>query len=379
MAIFDVASIKNAKLQAFRGSVLEFNGGVVFDQGEPGQKNMLRQTRYWEPCDSFQAEKSDSFRLPGSYIYGGPIYNHFGHFMSEMVHRIVRGRNIWSGCKFLFVTAKGAPSSKDYLPSYIKEILNFAGIADNEYDIISEDCTVEHLLVVEAGSDFGGGPKAGYLDELAAWGAGRISADKDAAKRLFVSRARIKQGGFFLGETYIEQWLASAGFLAFHPEKFSFRDQLQAYLSAENIIFSEGSACHGAELLGADSIGRCLVLTRRASHQEIFSRVLQPRSKEFQSHIVGRDLGTALVRTESNTPLPEFSVSLIDPVVIRQSLEEFGCPITERFDIEAYEHAAQGDLDAYIDHYEKNPSDIITPALIEEVLAKFAAEKHHLK
>ncbi|MFG1230224.1 glycosyltransferase 61 family protein [Xanthobacter wiegelii] len=379
MSFFEVASIKNAKIQAFRGSILEFKGGVVFGQECPSIKNMLRQTRYWEPCDSFDENVSASINLSGQFIYGGPIYNHFGHFMSEMVHRIVRARRIWGGGKVLFVTSKGASNSKNSLPYYIRDILKFLDLTSDEYEIVSEDCVVEDLLVVEAGSDFGGGPKVGYVDELAAWGAGRFSADKDAPRRLFVSRSGIKQGGIFLGESYLEDWLSSAGFTAFHPEKFSFSDQIEAYRSAESIIFSEGSACHGVELLGASSLGRTLILNRRHSHEEIFARVLRPRSAEFQSHVIGSDLGTALVRAESKIPLYEFSVSLIDPDLITKIIDEFGYPVPDRFDINQYSQAAEADLYSYIDYFNKNPSDLISISLADEVRSKFYEEMSRLR
>ena len=95
-----------------------------------------------------------------------------------------------------------------------------------------------------------------------------------------MSRSALPGTGL-LGERYVEQVLAQAGFNVIRPETMSLLDQMRAYRAAEVVVFAEGSACHGVELLGTEMLGTAIMLARREDHMEVFRRVLQPRSRRY--------------------------------------------------------------------------------------------------
>jgi hypothetical protein len=63
-------------------------------------------------------------------------------------------------------------------------------------------------------------------------------------------------------------------------------------LPPEVLVFPEGSACHGTELLGQSALNRCYFISRRETHFDIFRRVLSPRSKEFKSLVQSMPVGS---------------------------------------------------------------------------------------
>lgn len=372
---FGHVTLSNAKVQAFRHPVLHFVGGVVFDDPERADTRPLRHTRYWVPCDSFTGNIEYNNRLSGRFIYAGPVYNHFGHFMSEMVHRILLGKTLDPGGTLLFVNALNEPVAFDGLPPFIRRILQFFGLSGSDIQVICEDTLVDELLVAEAGSDFGGGPKPGYTDVLANFTPSRIAELVPGApdhRNIYVSRSRIKHGGSFLGERYIESWLESAGFCILHPEELPFEQQVGRYAGAKNVVFSEGSACHGTEVLGTAAMGGCILIGRRPSHQEIFSRVLKPRSQSFRNVVAGVDLGTAVARAGSGAPLAEYSVSLVNPPILVDVLKDAGLAPNIAFDVGLYLEEAERDLEAYLAYHDTRPSRLFEPLRSHALLERFA-------
>ncbi|MFG1269473.1 hypothetical protein V5F40_16065 [Xanthobacter sp. DSM 14520] len=195
---FRAKRIQNARVQAFRHPLLSFNGGVVFDDPNDKENIFLRHTRYWKPVDRTDYTLDFSNFVAGSYIYGGPIYNHFGHFMSEMIHRITLARILNPGQKIVFVAPPTTLSKIPDPPKYIEAILNFIGVNRSDYIVVNVDSTIEELFVIESGSDLGGGPKPYYADFLR--DNYRIKdldgfKYKYGGKKMFVSRSRLNHGG----------------------------------------------------------------------------------------------------------------------------------------------------------------------------------------
>ena len=189
---------------------------------------------------------------------------HFGHFMAEMVHRILPARLRGLRFPLVFVSTRGwnpHPSFGDF-PGFAKEVLAFLDVRPDEVRVVNRNTVVERLHVIEAGSDLVGGPKPGYLDALAGWCGPRLDAlhgDTAQPRLLYVSRSALPPQGMVLGEAWFERQLEAEGFTVFRPEEWRFAPQLDHYRKAEAVVFPEGSACHGTELLGARNrrVGVC--------------------------------------------------------------------------------------------------------------------------
>jgi hypothetical protein len=85
--------------------------------------------------------------------------------------------------------------------------------------------------------------------------------------------------GHFLGEQYLESLLVKSGYTLFTPENLSLVEQMRQYLEADVVLFAEGSACHGVELLGKINATSYLI-PRRKHAASVFIDLL---SKHFLS------------------------------------------------------------------------------------------------
>lgn len=348
--------ITDAQIQAFNLPPVApppsgFNGGLVMGESDSDKK--LRQTRYWAPVDRFSQDATYTRHLEGDYAYAGLTYSHFGHVMSEMVHRIVPSLKHRDNPNWLIVSTHGHPVNEwEKLSSWIKPIYSFLGLGPENVTILTENTTVSNLSVVEQGSDFGGGPKPGYLDLLAEYTHGRLDRlHKNDARpeKIYVSRSHLNAAGGILGERYLEQAFAREGFIIYRPEQDFLPVQMDHYRKAEIIIFGEGSACHGVELLGTDSLKQCIFINRRKSHFDIFRRVLQPRAAEFLAFSETRMLGSAAADPSNGAPMEHLGVSVFDLDALVEFFRSNGIARLEAISKSEYFAAAEADLFSYLE------------------------------
>lgn len=282
--------IDNAMIQAFKGlPELNFHGGVVLQSPE---QQRFRQIRYGTPCDMFDDCTMPKDFLAGTYAYAGPVTNHFGHYMAEMPHRILHAKKHFNPDKWLFIAQqKSTQTSYHSLPPTVREVVHFFELPLNNIEVVNKNIYVKKLLICEQGSALGSGPKSYYLDalsEYSSWKLNQLFKDNTSHKKVYVSRSNILTGGIFLGEKYLEQLLEQEGFYIFRPEKFPLLQQMNLYRKADKVVFAEGSACHGLELLGREVINSCYFFARRKNSIELFKQTLEPRCHEL-SHLEATD------------------------------------------------------------------------------------------
>ena len=163
------ATILGAKIQNLSSppAYEAFRGGVVLGTGDLEKR--LRHSRAGVIADGFAdgfaPDVEYSHRIKGEWVYGGFIYPHFGHFMSEVVHRIVASRLLHPGVKFLFAGgwSPEPTSTIEQVPTALRDILQLLEIDGSNAIVVNQPAIVDRLHVVEQADDLGGA-KDGYLD-----------------------------------------------------------------------------------------------------------------------------------------------------------------------------------------------------------------------
>ena len=94
-----------------------------------------------------------------------------------------------------------------------------------------------------------------------------------------VSRAGIAQrgGGGHAGESYLIGLLRSKGVTVLDPGQADLSVQMAAYAGAVRLIFAEGSALHGRQLLGR--VAQDIDVLRRRPGKVMAQAQLQPRCR----------------------------------------------------------------------------------------------------
>jgi hypothetical protein len=161
------------------------------------------------------------------------------------------------------------------VPPFMKAVWDWFGV--EEPRLVNGPTLVKDLLVEPQVEQLGGpGPSSQDLDQLDDHVDRRLGPLR-RIRAAFVSR--VGQVGRVAGERYIEQAMHAAGVTVIRPETLDLTTQLRTYAAADLLIFSEGSAIHGTQLLGRSLRDVAVILRRRWRYA---STSLEPRSWSVQ-------------------------------------------------------------------------------------------------
>jgi hypothetical protein len=284
--------------------------------------------------------------LAGPLAWGGAITPHFGHQIIDFSTRLLPTLAEIPDARFAFST--WSVRETDKASPVLRSVLEWYGIPDERVDLISEPTLVERLAVArQAEQPLGPGPEPWYLDLLDEHAQSRLGRIEKSGS-LYVSRAG--QAARFAGEEYLERALQEAGFRALRPETVSLEEQLRAYAGAESIVFAEGSAIHGTQLLGR-ALGDVRIILRRPQWQGFPATqpLLKPRSRSLGYVDALRDVVHGL--TLAGGRAPGTGLSILDP---DRLLEEFPS-LGDVWDREAFEAARDADVVEWLETERVSP------------------------
>lgn len=234
--------------------------------------------------------------LSGTYMYAGPLFGHFGHFLVESISRLWALTQLGDKIDGIVFNPKFQKNPQKMMENF-RPILSVLGV-DVPIIMLDEPTKVEVLYVPQQG--FGmfqmieGAPEfRAFIQE----NSGKSIAAQGAEK-LYLSRSELPPArGGMLGEKRLEALLKAEGYVIYHPQKHSFDEQVAAYKAARKIISVDGSPLHLLALVGdAEQTVACLA-RRSGDFDKIFARQL----KAFQG------IETTTIDALANQWIPEGS------------------------------------------------------------------------
>lgn len=274
-------------------------------QGGPVWPDFARQTTarfcrdHGVPVDVQPTLEPCLSEIEDDAIWGGYIHPHFGHLISEHLTRILPSILARPDDAVLFILEKD--SATETVPDYFHDILQWYGLPRERIRIITQPTLVRRLSVVPQGEVlWGKAPDASYLDLLDAL-PGRNGITPVPGDIVYVSRTGLvtKGQGSHLGEGYLIQLLQELGVTILDPAHLSLRAQLECYTGAKTLIFAEGSAMHGRQLLGRVKQD-VYVLKRRV--RNLARPMLRPRVRNLA--YVNANGGILRVRDKADKGFP---------------------------------------------------------------------------
>lgn len=245
-----------ALFAAFHGGPVHQAGPLYPDFAQQGRARHWRGTAPVDVCPQPPAEGELVDRLDGEALWGGCLVNHFGHFLAEFVHRLLPAAQARPELPILYVTRPGLGGEP--LPGFIQAAFDHLGVA-GRVRVLDRPTRVGTLWVAPQAECLGGPPPtADYLARLAELQAALPTVP--TGEVLFVSRAGVGEG--LVGEAALEDFFAALGARIYRPEQHPLAEQLATYLAHAQLVFTEGSALHGLQLLGRIP-GELTVLARR--------------------------------------------------------------------------------------------------------------------
>jgi len=216
------------------------------------------------PIDTPPAWAESAEEVTERSFWIGPVVDHFGHAIADFYTRIMPALASCKNCPLVFAAHRQRPIAgyRDS-PRVFQAILKWYDVPPSQVHIVNKPTLFRELSTVaqpERTGHYLSTPHPEYLSALTEQAHRRFGRPRRRGA-IFVSRANFPAR--FAGESYLERCFAAAGARAMRPENHSLPDQLSEYWHAEKLIFSEGSAVHGLQLLGAD-LPELTVLGRRA-------------------------------------------------------------------------------------------------------------------
>ena len=192
-------------------------------------------------------------------IYGGLLFNHFGHALAESIHRL------WPrfAIKMLRKTKVAfSPVKLADVRPYMAEALDLHGISQGQILRIKRPVRFRRLFVGPQARQMSGPTLIdNYQTMLEPLLEARFRTSR-RDRRLYVSRLDYLAHGSFYGESELSRQLAAQGFEIVYPERHSLTELVAMFRASALTIFAEGSAVHVLELCGS-KVPDVLVISRR--------------------------------------------------------------------------------------------------------------------
>ncbi|RYH00975.1 glycosyltransferase family 61 protein [Salipiger sp. IMCC34102] len=216
-------------------------------------------------------EDADIQSLPGTWMFAGPLFGHFGHFLVESIARL------WA-----VETLKGKIDGIVFVPKFqnrpqhtlsvFQPMLEGLGV-DVKILNLEDPTRVEKLYVPQQG--FGmfqmieGAPEfRDFINKHAGHG-----VEPDGPEKIYISRSALPPArGSLLGEARLEALLEAEGYTIYHPQKDSFEKQMATYKAARYVISVDGSPLHMTALVGNQQQKIACIARRKGDLDEIFAR-----------------------------------------------------------------------------------------------------------
>ena len=212
--------------------------------------------------------------LNGTWLWGGVLWVHFGHFVVESTGRLwalPQLRDKIDGILFM-------PKRPRRAGTVLGFQRDFVGLFGTDLPIRTTEgpTRVERLFV--PGQGFGLGDIAAGTDPFRQAMAHDFAREvaPDGPKKLYVSRSRITGNkGILIDEDLIEARLAAEGYEIFHPQAHDLATQIARYRAADTILASEGSALHVVGMVAGAHQKIGILVRRRSNATAYIARQLE--------------------------------------------------------------------------------------------------------
>jgi hypothetical protein len=300
-----------------------------------------RHCRRGSPIDVQPDPATPVTAIQGPIAWGGPVVHHFGHQIGDFSMRLLPTVNALPGVPIAFASSPRHKIAPGAPPDWFWGILDWLGIPRDHVVFVSEPTLVHHLCVLpQAEQPWGPGPNAAALDELDALVDERLGHIARSGA-VYVSRAA--HVARLAAEEFLEQALGAAGVAVIRPEDLPLGsiDLLPTYASADQLIFTEGSAMHAMQLLGR-GLGDLIVINRRTMPLRFAEKSLEPRVRSL-SYIDAARTVICPLRPDGK-PAFSLGITILDPEHLLKELTPFLPGLSAHMDLDAYRQAQSVDV-----------------------------------
>ncbi len=200
--------------------------------------------------ESYSLDNCIEIRRP--CLYGGILFNHFGHFVSESLCRLYAYQMLREVDPFIMFYPLWGMAGYLEKDNYANQILAGFGIPLDRIIFVDQIAKIKEIIIPSQKYGFGLMHRADkvFIEFARTFQFNRkIPRGYEEAEKIYISRSRLRRSGRQVGDKLFEVFLEQEGYKTFYPEQHTLAEQLTVYTSAKRMIFSEGSALLSCILL----------------------------------------------------------------------------------------------------------------------------------
>ena len=207
---------------------------------------------------------SDLQELSGAWMYAGPMFGHFGHFLMDSMTRFWAWDELKDKIDGILFVPKQNNDGQLRVLGIQTPLIEAMGITA-EARVVEYPTRVEKLFVPTMGIGLGewmmGSPA--FQKHVLKYGGGDI--EPHGPEKIYISRFDLPKGrSSYVGEGRVQSYLEKAGYTTIHPQKLSKVEQVQRYKAATHVIAPDGSALHLLAYCGRDD-QKVSIISRRSN------------------------------------------------------------------------------------------------------------------
>ncbi|MDO6548898.1 glycosyltransferase 61 family protein [Pseudoalteromonas carrageenovora] len=188
-----------------------------------------------------------SATIESSLFFGGIIFLHYGHFITESLSRLYA----WDPIKYdkIIFSVVGPAKHFSELPQWIVNLLSIYGINESNLVLLNVNTKCDSVYCVKPGFTLNGWFDKKHINYLADKLKDNKAKLRDTSfDKVFISRSRFSKGNV-AGESYLDKVFSDNGFYILHPQNHDIFYQLSVLRNARVIAGISGSAFHTVMLL----------------------------------------------------------------------------------------------------------------------------------
>ena len=294
-------------------------GGPIWPEWNEGAG--YRHFRGNLPMDDKPTPAANYVNVSEPLCWCGPVTGHFGHQIANFSSRIPCYRDLDATYCFA-LKDDSAISSLDDCPQFFRELLAWFEIPPERVLLVCKPIIARKTYCAPQQEQIGSPPSAEFLEFLTALTRRSGISGVEKTGNYFIPKTS-GNFGTIAGEAYVSKIAAQNGCKIVNPETLPLLDQLRLYASARTLVFTEGSALHGLQLLGRN-IGDVHVLVRRPGTR-LAEENIAPRCRSLTYHEIG-DLVCGL--TQVNSPENWKGITVPDSERLKNAFSKAGVSLS---------------------------------------------------
>lgn len=202
--------------------------------------------------------------LGGRWLWGGVLFDHFGHFMVESLGRLWPLQNPdFKVDGVVFIPKRSGRRANGKLRPWQADVLSM--MAPNlPIRIAQKVHRVEQLIVPGQGFGLGWIIQGTAHFRRAVDSMYGVQIEPTGGKKIYLSRSKLRGKGGLLHELRIEAAMAAEGYDILHPQEMPIAEQISRFKAADFVVAAEGSALHHFAFV-AQLHQKVAILVRRQS------------------------------------------------------------------------------------------------------------------